>query len=210
MCAIAIDKPGCTWFEPGTVLFRSYMPPNDARPSPLPDFDYSKVTITEAARATSAAPTYLPQMIIQKVKFWDGGLLNNNPIDQVWSARYDLAIDSHVEPNISCVVSIGTTISKQKRVSGWSFLNKVTETMSFATNTEAKHHDFQRNNSRCNLRKPKEEITQYFRFNAPLGDTRVDLADYRKIPLLKQKTEEYLETNEVQIQIKRCAELLAR
>jgi predicted acylesterase/phospholipase RssA len=209
MCAIAVDKPGSAWFEPRTVLFRSYTPPNDARPSPLRNFDYSKVTIAEAARATSAAPTYLPQMIIQKVKFWDGGLLNNNPIDQVWSARYDLATNLHVEPNISCVVSIGTAISRQKSVSG-SFLNTVTETMSFATNTEAKHHDFQRNNYRCNLRKQKEEITDYFRFNAPLGDTNVDMADYQKIPLLKQKTEEYLKTNEVQIQIQRCAELLAR
>ncbi|KAN0083468.1 hypothetical protein V8E54_002556 [Elaphomyces granulatus] len=82
--------------------------------------------------------------------------------------------------------------------------------MSFATNTEVKHHDFQRNNYRWNLRKQKEEITHYFRFNAPLGDTSVDMADYQKIPLLKQKTEEYLKTNEVQIQIQRCAELLTK
>uniref|UniRef100_A0A093VLB7 PNPLA domain-containing protein n=1 Tax=Talaromyces marneffei PM1 TaxID=1077442 RepID=A0A093VLB7_TALMA len=48
-------------------------------------------SIIDAALATSAAPLYLPPVKVNGIDFWDDGLLNNNPIDQVWSARHDLA-----------------------------------------------------------------------------------------------------------------------
>lgn len=39
----------------------------------------------------------------------DGGLLNNNPIDQVWDARFDLVEPQQPAPDVSVVVSLGTT-----------------------------------------------------------------------------------------------------
>ncbi|EEA23638.1 hypothetical protein PMAA_102220 [Talaromyces marneffei ATCC 18224] len=57
------------------------------------------------------SPLYLPPVKVNGIDFWDDGLLNNNPIDQVWSARHDLARnDSGVYqvPVATCVVSIGT------------------------------------------------------------------------------------------------------
>ncbi|KAJ6050172.1 uncharacterized protein N7446_005589 [Penicillium canescens] len=68
-----------TLAEEGTsLLLRSY--------ATQPD-DYSRLevlnhtTINEAVGATSAAPTYMPEVEIQGLRCWDGGLLNNNPID---------------------------------------------------------------------------------------------------------------------------------
>jgi hypothetical protein len=81
------------------------------------DFNFVKdLNIKDACRATSAAPTYFPQLEVpvsksgkDKVVFWDGGLLNNNPIDQVWRARLDLVSETTKAPQVGCVLSIGTS-----------------------------------------------------------------------------------------------------
>jgi patatin-like phospholipase/acyl hydrolase len=106
-----------------SILLRSYIPPEDAKPVSKDgkNFFSSKfmegITISEAARATSAAPTYFPEVKLpmegdkRDVVFWDGGLLNNNPIDQVWRARLDLVDYNDKAPQVACVLSIGTSWS---------------------------------------------------------------------------------------------------
>ena len=81
MCATVADKGE-------TVLFRSYRLPGDSRPQSetAQNIDHDNITIKEACRATSAAPTYLPPLKVPgrdrtMITFWDGGLLNNNPVD---------------------------------------------------------------------------------------------------------------------------------
>jgi hypothetical protein len=72
--------------------------------------------------------------------------LNNNLIDQVWDMRYDLAATTTQIPVVSYVVSIGTSWSTSKPVSSKffkRFLNTVSQTISFATNTEAKLKGFE-------------------------------------------------------------------
>jgi hypothetical protein len=74
------------------------------------------IPIKVAVRATSAAPTYFPPVEMVKgrlggVEFWDGGLLNNNPIDQLWRARVDLVQDTEPLPKVACVLSLGTSWS---------------------------------------------------------------------------------------------------
>lgn len=218
MCSTLADKGE-------TVLFRSYEPPTDVIPTTrdVRDADFSDITIIEAARATSAAPTYLPQMVIKRpvppkpedveFRFWDGGLLNNNPIDQVWDARYDLANDVTETPVVSCVLSIGTSWADPKPQTSWflqRFVNTVSQTVSFATNTEAKHRDFERRNKRRNARLPENERTAYFRFNAPTGQENFGLDDWQSMPKLKVLTEKYLQDPLTQQKIKECAEVLAR
>lgn len=180
----------------------------------LRDFKYGHITIRDAVRATSAAPTYLPPEIIQKIPFWDGGCLNNNPIDQVWAARYDLASGENNEPYVQTVLSIGTTyndvrdkvpsgpISRLKYILGTS--------LNFMTNTEAKHLDFKRNIYRRNLRQPANQQTSYFRFNASVGDKEISLSDYKQIPFLVEKTKQYLLEPDTVKKIKKVASLLAR
>ncbi|KAK3080620.1 hypothetical protein LTS18_014701 [Coniosporium uncinatum] len=54
-----------------SILLRSYRPPVDAGPeSVLPTDAYDTITIADAACATSAAPTYLPEVSIGGVIFW--------------------------------------------------------------------------------------------------------------------------------------------
>jgi predicted acylesterase/phospholipase RssA len=195
-----------------TMLFRSYHLPDDAGPvtKDVKEVDFSNVTILEAARATSAAPIYLPEMFIKRpdpaqsnknvrFMFWDGGLLNNNPVDQVWHARFDLADGPNSDPHVSLVVSIGTSWSQSEPLSTrlfTHFLNRITQTVSFATNTEAKHKDFKRNIGRLNRRVPEDQRTYYFRFNAPTGEEKFDLDNWKKMDRLKTLTLLYLEKDQ--------------
>jgi len=65
----------------------------------------SEATISLTTCATSAAPTYFPEVKWKNLVFWDRGLLNNNPVDQLWAARYDLVEPN--DPKISYVLSLG-------------------------------------------------------------------------------------------------------
>lgn len=213
MCATLADRGE-------SILLRNYAPSF----APLPistgaaDLDFSKITIKEAARATSAAPTYLKQATIQGLNFWDGGLLNNNPIYQAWDNRYDLiGADDH-SPHIKCIVSLGTTHPDFKEAKKKNFIakffNTLSKTVAFATNTEAKHRDFERNMQQYNRRraargKPSRQ-TMYYRFNASTGSQSVSLADYLSMPALVTYTETYLEKAEVVNWIDECAKRLAK
>ena len=191
MCATLADKGE-------SILLRNYDPPFPALPvsTGARDLDVNTVTIKEAARATSAAPTYLKEAKIQGLDFWDGGLLNNNPIVQVWDTRDDLVPRDAKIPRIKCIVSLGTShteYSIDRRVSSGiqRFLNTVTKTVAFVTNTEAKHRDFDRNIRQLNRRR-QAQATSYFRFNATTGQENIDLGDYSNIPILIEYTNEYL------------------
>lgn len=197
-----------------SILLRSYVAPKDAKPvssgaKKLSDEgELEGISIGLAARATSAAPTYLPQVKWKSLIFWDGGLLNNNPIDQVWASRYDLVGPHDLAPTVSVVLSLGTSWSTPKPAKNYSFIGTVNRITSFATNTEAKHRDFQRYLNRIRDRIDENANTQYFRFNTPTGSDVIYLDDYLKMGELKTYTEKYLSTPEVQEQVKACAELL--
>ncbi|ETI28064.1 hypothetical protein G647_00513 [Cladophialophora carrionii CBS 160.54] len=208
MCATLADKGE-------SILLRNYDPPFPALPvsTGARDLDVNTITIKEAARATSAAPTYLKQATIQGLNFWDGGLLNNNPIVQLWDSRDDLVPRDAKSPRIKCIISLGTSHKeynhKTQVESGIQrFLNTITKTVAFVTNTEAKHRDFDRNIRQYNRRRPAKEIF-YFRFNASTGNEDIDLGDYLKMSKLIDYTNEYLRMAEVDKSIDECAALLA-
>ncbi|KIW45558.1 uncharacterized protein PV06_03939 [Exophiala oligosperma] len=209
MCATLADKGE-------SILLRNYAPPFPPLPvsAGAEDLNLNKITIKDAARATSAAPTYLKEVDIQGLKFWDGGLLNNNPIDQVWDNRGDLVSREAPNPPIKCIVSLGTTHpeheSSKRPGRGISrFFNTISKTVAFVTNTEAKHRDFDRNMRQHNRRRP-DESTAYFRFDAPTGTQQIDLGDYLRMPKLVDYTEVYLRREEVDKSISECAEILAK
>ncbi|OAP65249.1 hypothetical protein AYL99_01221 [Fonsecaea erecta] len=209
MCATLADRGE-------SILLRNYDPPF----APLPvstgasNLNFNAITIKEAARATSAAPTYLKEASIQGLNFWDGGLLNNNPIVQAWDNRYDLVLRDAPSPRITCIVSLGTThpeYDNNKRPGSgiMRFFNTITKTVAFVTNTEAKHRDFERNMRQRNERDPTKK-TFYYRFNASTGKDDIDLGDYLKMPKLIQYTETYLQRPEVDKWVSECAALLAK
>jgi hypothetical protein len=212
-----------------SVLLRSYDMPKHADPVSQEGDTLNKsggiekITIKEATRATSAAPIYFPpaRMLGGKdqgvTEFWDGGLLNNNPIDQLWRARLDLVGPEDPPPNVACVLSLGTSWSTASapRLLAWleekassscitiphtifNWIRKLApaeEMIPFLTNTEAKHLDFRRYINRMYHRcKNPEGQTEYFRFNTPTNELYIDMSDYKQMPELERLTSEWLVT----------------
>ncbi|KAI3391247.1 hypothetical protein diail_7682, partial [Diaporthe ilicicola] len=169
-----------------TVLMRSYPNANTYVPSVVNNImqeHQGKIGISLATRATSAAPTYFPEVQFlegrSKLMFWDGGLLNNNPIDQLWSARYDLVEPEEPEPYVSCVISLGTGyVRADNPSSSWfQLLGTASSVMDFATNTNPKGKDFSRYMSVMQKRGHHAK-TEYIRFNPDLKNEKIDLAAY--------------------------------
>jgi predicted acylesterase/phospholipase RssA len=170
----------------------------------------AEATIGLTVCATSAAPTYFPEVKWNNLVFWDGGLLNNNPIDQLWAARYDLVEPSDPEPKVSCVLSLGCGHVKAGAPSdSWFQLSStVASVIGFATNTEAKGKDFSRHISNLN-RRPYYADTRYFRFNVNMRDQEIGLADYKRMNELKDLTAAYLREDRQQKWIDDCVNALA-
>ncbi|KAH7253235.1 hypothetical protein MRS44_015605 [Fusarium solani] len=189
-----------------TVLLRTYKDNNIYCSSKTNDtmaLHQDKVTISLATRATSAAPTYFPEVTFpegtpkskdnERLVFWDGGLLNNNPIDQLWYSRYELTQPHEPPPAISCVISLGTGYTKPDSPSeSWfQLVGVAAEVMEFSTNTNAKAKDFTRHMTTLNLRGEHKD-TKYVRLNPSLGKSEIGLADYTKIKELKAMAQKYL------------------
>ncbi|KAJ4220946.1 hypothetical protein NW759_007016 [Fusarium solani] len=189
-----------------TVLLRTYKDNNIYCSSKTNDtmaLHQDKVTISLATRATSAAPTYFPEVTFpegtpkskdnERLIFWDGGLLNNNPIDQLWYSRYELTQPHEPPPAISCVISLGTGYTKPDSPSeSWfQLVGVAAEVMEFSTNTNAKAKDFTRHMTTLNLRGEHKD-TKYVRLNPSLGKSEIGLADYTKIKELKAMAQKYL------------------
>lgn len=171
------------------LRLRNYWP-FDQRPR------FGDCTIWEAARATSAAPFYFPPAHMSGLEFWDGGLQNNNPIDEVDDERRDL----WPLRKVACIISIGTGNSTHASSSGLSAFTKFKVLLHNLTNTESRHRNF--------VNKMKKERIDYFRFNPTTAADKIGLADYGMMNKLEEYTEEYLRIEEVQSDIQRCAELL--
>jgi hypothetical protein len=206
MCATIRDKGEC-------ILLRSYRTPQDvnyksslARQA-VDNDALNHIDITTAALATSAAPLYLPQVDFavernpppgkkpDTITFWDGGLLNNNPVDQLWDARYDLVGIHDPPPPVSFVLSIGCSWANppKKTVCGLvrNLVDKISKVASFMTNTEAKNRDFWRYVDRARDRQDLNANLHYLRLNAPTGDKVFDIADWKGMKSLAKKTEQY-------------------
>lgn len=228
MCATLKDKGE-------SILLRSYTWPEDAAPithrcqqnhdgktriNPQKDgtqLFLNDIPIINAARATSAAPVYLPEEEWRGMKFWDGGVLNNNPIEQIWNARFDLVGPLDPPPRVSCVLSLGCGYVEDPKAKKPPALMKVFSIgarfmESFMANTEAKTLDFQRLVQR--IQRPRNDQNadmQYYRLNADCKNNKFDMADYTIMPKLEQLTKDYIETNEQAKQdIEACAQLLAK
>ncbi|KAK4544432.1 hypothetical protein LTR36_004323 [Oleoguttula mirabilis] len=210
MCATLAEKGE-------SILLRSYTQPEDAKPiSHLPrekseEGCVNSIKIVQAARATSAAPIYLPAETWNGVEFWDGGVLNNNPIEQLWNARYDLVGQHAAPPKVACMLSLGCGWSKSKP----TLLNRAKNVISryfesFMANTEAKHRDFKRLVQRMEGRNDQNGEVKYFRLNVATGDKSFDMADYTIMDQLEAITRVYIGEEEIRQQIDACATELTR
>lgn len=169
-----------------------------------------EMTIDLATRATSAAPTFFPEVKWKGLTFWDGGLLNNNPVDRVWATRFELVGPADDEPAVSCLISIGcgyNTPGKSPASSWLQLTGTVGTVIDFATNTEAKGKDFSRHVSTLKTRQRYAKM-RYVRLQPNLAKEDIGLADYTRMSYLDEKTIAYLKEERGQFWINEAVDAI--
>jgi hypothetical protein len=136
---------------------------------------------------------------VKGVKFWDGGLVNNNPIDEVWNER------GYLFPHqpTTCVIILGTGVTEQRPPKSiLPVIGKGKRILENVTDVQRVHIRFKG--------QMENERVEYFRFNPNTANDDIGLADYKKLDTLERHTISYLSREEVKTQISRCALLLVR
>lgn len=134
---------------------------------------------------------------MEGVKFWDGGLANNNPVFEVLAERSQL----HPQQPVNCMISLGTGFSNRKpSKSTLAVLGKGKQILKNVTNVNINHE------------RAREQLgsdgVPYFRFDPSTAEDEIGLADYKLLSALAGHTETYLDREEVKTHVKQCAELL--
>jgi predicted acylesterase/phospholipase RssA len=171
------------------ALFRTYQSAEESY----------NLTIWEACRATSAAPLFFEAIEVGKsppVKFVDGGLGKNNPVNLVirearslWPTR-----------PFAVVVSLGTGMPQMKPVG-----TKATEVLAtcirLATDAENTAREFRE-------RQPHMvQMHKYFRFNVEQGLQNVGMEEWKTLgSVVEPATKDYLDKIQGEIEI--CAGVL--
>ena len=148
--------------------------------------------IWEAARATSAAPTFFkPILIGREQPFIDSGLGRNNPSRLLLDEAKDLFGDRQ----IGCLVSIGTgqaeIISMEnpgvfQRIVPKDVINAL---KAIATDCEATHETM--------LGLFGNSPNAYFRLNVDQGMQRIEFSEWDKLARVEAHTTQYLKRKEV-------------
>ena len=173
----------------------------------------AKCTIWEAARATSAAPQYFPPIAIEGNTFVDGGFGANNPTLEAFKELTYSDVDSPPEP---LVISVGSGFTQHRSSLRKSklrpqFISRVYSAFDYTTETEFVHEDM--------LAFARHRKLEYFRFNVDEGlenilldSWKVHKTDGREsfetISHIASMTTKYLERQDVQEKLFRCAQLV--
>ena len=167
------------------------------------------LTILQACRATSAAPTYFDPLEISlgppgaqyTAKFVDGGLGYNNPVEELWIQATNVWKGPLAE-KIDRLVSIGTGKPVIPDY-GTAALDLGKRLLAIATNSEDiadrfyenRRHDIGRN--------------RYFRFNVDRGLEDVELGEAKQKGRIIEVTKKYLDNGKVFDEMEDCVEKLA-
>lgn len=73
------------------------------------------IPIWEVARATSAAPTYFKEALIEGCQYIDGGFGTNNPCEEI--IKEVRRMNNHNDHCVKCVISIGTGLKETEHAS---------------------------------------------------------------------------------------------
>lgn len=180
-------------------IFRSY---------DVPENQTYNCKIWEAARATSAAPTFFKRIYIgekgMKEEFVDAGLGCNNPVAEVYAEAKAVFGE---ERKVVCIVNIGTghprTIGLRKPDAFERMLplKLISVLQNIATNCEKVSEEFE---TRFKDAKPK----LYFRFNVQQGLQDVSLAEWEKLADVVTHTHQYLGETLVGVNINKVRDIL--
>lgn len=187
------------------VRFRSY-PQKD-------DGDIDTCAIWEAGRATSAAPLYFPTMkvVVKGVEneYFDGGMISNNPIQDL---KQEISYEFNSQQP-QCVISLGTG-KVDKAAEDRSFGSKLLKwatggfgkigwtLLTLATDTEAKHLEIMDEDEYRDFRK------NYYRFNVEGNMGSIGLDQWKRMPEMRHATEAYLDSQSIADLIIQCANKL--
>lgn len=122
-----------------------------------------RLTIVEAALATSAASTVFPPLEANGKKYVDGGLGTNNPTPQVWQCAQDIwaNADGQILDKLNCFISIGTGKATFSGINT-SVYGFLTETLiALVTQTEDTEDNFAKDHR---FLIPFEGERKYYRF----------------------------------------------
>ena len=181
------------------VLFRSYYSKRGT--SSL----YYQTKIWEAARATSAAPTFFEPIRIGRTErtFGDGGTGANNPVHEMWKEAIDICDGESLTENLACIVSIGTGVPNLKKF-GSSAKEVMESILRIATETEETANNFNRTHPELSTGQQR-----YFRFNTPRGLAEIGLDEASEAGTIEDMTDVYLKDENVYKQIQQCAKVIA-
>ena len=182
-------------------LFRSYTVRENAS---------TNCKIWEAARATTAAPTFFKRMTIiddggAREDFLDGGLRYNNPAQLVLSEALTVFGGGS---KLGCLVSIGTGYSGTMGLSQPDAFQKILPIemvgvlKQIATNCEQTAYEL----AKRFLQRPD----RYFRYSVSHGIGSVSLEEWKKMDEVQGHTKAYLEGVEVSSSINKLVEILCR
>ncbi|GAW26599.1 putative patatin-like phospholipase [Rosellinia necatrix] len=172
--------------------------------------NYDKLTIVEAALATSAASTFFPPLEANGKLYVDGALGDNNPTPLVYQLAQDTWArdDGRLDSYLNCFISIGTGRPGFSGIesSALAFLSKTLKEI--ATQTEETEQKFAKTN-RCLLNKPEEQV--YFRFNVDSGLDSIGLEEHDKADVIEIATFNYLEQYQWRkFELGRCARRISQ
>jgi predicted acylesterase/phospholipase RssA len=156
---------------------------------------HSNCKIWEAARATSAAPTFFKRVEIGRNKqpFIDGGLGCNNPSQLVLNeakARFGGA------RHIGCLVSVGTGQAEVPSIKKPGLFQQIIPTdvinalRKITTDCGATHQEM--------LRRFAGSGNTYFRLNVEQGMQGIGLSKWEKLSIVEAHTVQYMEMEEVE------------
>jgi hypothetical protein len=181
-------------------LFRTYETEGDSQ-----DWLHN-CKIWEAARATTAAPTFFKQMDITRgtisETFMDGAMGCNNPTSELLNEAERFFDKSR---KLGCFLSLGTGTRSRNLES--SDANSASFLISLAKNIKDIAVDTEAVHQRTKHMFDNYPRT-YFRFNVPDVAATVGLADWEKMGDLRTTTEEYLQEEAVSSGIDEVVDIL--
>jgi len=141
-------------------------------------------TVWQAARATSAAPSFFDPLSVKDITtLRDGSLRNNNPINEV----IDEVHTEFSDHEISCLVSIGTGVSKTEFF-GNGLVSIARACARIATDTDEAERTFRNNHA-----SPNQVLHDcYFRFEVEQGLQDVGMEEWKNTEHIWGVTTSYL------------------
>lgn len=173
---------------PAATLFRTYEP----RRGRLID-----CKIWEAARATSAAPTFFEPIEIDtgfgiSTRYTDGGIGHNNPIDLVLQEASIL----FPHRKVACIISIGTGKPKNSKLSRPGVFQRNMPRLGVAIAVGQIITDCEKT-AEAMERRFRHTPNVYFRFNVDHGIDETRLGDWERMDEVHDVTNGYLSSEKV-------------